>query len=67
MLCNDMEKLSNFACNLRILRRKILLMPYESDVKIYKIMTYHPPRREGHNSKETPHTPQPSKPYLLQV
>jgi hypothetical protein len=41
MLCNDVEKLSNFACNLGILRKKILLMPYGNDVKMYKIMTYH--------------------------
>ena len=41
MFCNDMEKLSNFACNLGILHKKILLMPYENDVKMYKIMTYH--------------------------
>ena len=40
MLCNDMEKLSNFACNLGILRKKILLMPYGNNVKMYKIMTY---------------------------
>jgi hypothetical protein len=46
MLCNDVEKLSNFACNLGILRKKILLMPYENDVKMYKIMTYQtPPNR----------------------
>ena len=41
MFCNDMEKLSNFACNLGILHKKILLMPYKNDVKMYKIMTYH--------------------------
>ena len=40
MFCNDMEKLSNFACNLGILHKKILLMPYENDIKMYKIMTY---------------------------
>jgi hypothetical protein len=40
MLCNDVEKLSNFACNLGILRKKILLMPYGNNVKMYKIMTY---------------------------
>ena len=46
MFCNDMEKLSNFACNLGILHKKILLMPYENDVKMYKIMTYQtPPNR----------------------
>ena len=41
MLCNDVEKLSNFACNLGILCKKILLMSYGNDVKMYKIMTYH--------------------------
>jgi hypothetical protein len=41
MLCNDVEKLSNFACNLGILHMRILLMPYGNDVKMYKIMTYH--------------------------
>ena len=40
MLCNDVEKLSNFACNLGILRKKILLIPYGNNVKMYKIMTY---------------------------
>ena len=46
MLCNDVKKLSNFACNLGILRKKILLMPYGNDVKMYKIMTYQtPPNR----------------------
>ena len=41
MLCNGVEKLSNFACNLGILCKKILLMPHGNDVKMYKIMTYH--------------------------
>jgi hypothetical protein len=41
MLCYDVEKLSNFACNLEILCKKILLMPCGNDVKMYKIMTYH--------------------------
>jgi hypothetical protein len=40
MLCNGVEKLSFFTCNLGILRKKILLMPYENDVKMYKIITY---------------------------
>ncbi len=40
MLYNEVEKLSNFACNLEILCKKILLMPYGNDFKMYKIMTY---------------------------
>ena len=43
MLCNDVKKLSYFACNLGILRKKILLMPYGNDVKMYKIMIYQTP------------------------
>jgi hypothetical protein len=52
MLCNDVEKLSNFACNLGILRKRILLMPYGNDVKMYKIMTYQQAKRYEAGSKK---------------
>ena len=43
MLYNGVGKLPYFRCKLEILCRKIPLIPYKNEVKMYKIIIYQTP------------------------